>query len=67
MNCIRTIQVVVGDRNTPKTLVEACAEIERLRGKIERLQSAVRTPFASLLPHEQALERLRQINEASYG
>lgn len=32
----------------------------------DRLVALVRTPFASTLSHEGALERLRQINSASY-
>lgn len=32
-----------------------------------RLREAVRTPLASTLSHEAALERLRQINVLSYG
>lgn len=47
---------------TASTL-EACSnEIKRLRAAL----NAVRTPFASTLAHEAALERLRQINRLTY-
>lgn len=35
--------------------------------EIALLREAIRTPFASTLSHEAALERLREINVLSYG
>jgi hypothetical protein len=46
------------------------AVIEQYQRRIAELEEAlrkVRTPFASTLTHEQALERLREINKFSYA